>query len=113
MKTEEILNLDYRVDENKTIIQKVLRKIKPLSNYDISEDIPFDKLEKLLVKYIRKYNFYVQAIYPIFMPDGVEIYRAVVADKSTKKMIKSVYGCCLYELYAKLNIYFCYLSRKE
>ena len=113
MKTEEILNLDYRIEQNQTTIQKILRKIKPLSGYDLSENVPFEKLEKLLIKYSRKYDFYVQAIYPIFMPDGVDIYRAVVAKQSNKEVLKSVYGCCLYELYAKLNIYFCYLSRKE
>ena len=113
MKTEEILNLDYRIDENKILIQKFLRKIKPLSDYDISKNIPFEKLEKLAIRYCKKYDFYVKDIIPIFMPDDVKIYRAIVAKQSDRSDIKSIYGCCLYELFAKLNIYFCYLSRKE
>ena len=40
MTTEEILNLDYRKEESKTKIQKVLRKIKPLSKYSEEDDIP-------------------------------------------------------------------------
>ena len=46
MKTEDILNLDYREKENKQIIQKALLNIKPLSKFS-DEKIPLEALEKL------------------------------------------------------------------
>ena len=48
MKTEDIINLDCRKEENKEIIQKVLRKIKPLSRYPDGCDIPFEAIEKAI-----------------------------------------------------------------
>ena len=47
MKTEQILNLDFRKEENQGIIQKVLRKIKPLSKYS-DEVVPIEAIEKLV-----------------------------------------------------------------
>ena len=47
MKTEDLLNLDFRKEETKTIFNKALTKIKSLEKYSGAE-IPFNALEKVL-----------------------------------------------------------------
>ena len=42
MKTTEILDLDCRVNENREIIQTVLRQIKPLAKCSDEYDIPMN-----------------------------------------------------------------------
>ena len=66
MKTEDILNLDYRKEENQEAIQRVLRKIKPLSKFSEDENIPFEKLEKLIGLYQNKYAIKIQYIIPYY-----------------------------------------------
>ena len=43
------------MEENKELIQKALRKIKPLSKYEMDVEIPLLTLEILVGKYARKY----------------------------------------------------------
>ena len=66
MKTEDIINLDCRKEENKEIIQKVLRKIKPLSRYPDGCDIPFEAIEKAITVMCKKYCLRIKE----FVPDA-------------------------------------------
>lgn len=102
MKTEDILNLDYRKEENQEAIQRVLRKIKPLSKFSEDENIPFEKLEKLIGLYQNKYAIKIQYIIPNY--EGSIIYSASLLRSDNFKWIGNVYGMCMYELFAKIAI---------
>ena len=102
MKTEDILNLDYRKEENQEAIQRVLRKIKPLSKFSDDENIPFEKLEKLIGLYQNKYAIKIQYIIPNY--EGGIIYSASLLRSDNFKWIGNVYGMCMYELFAKIAI---------
>lgn len=102
MKTEDILNLDYRKEENQEAIQRVLRKIKPLSKFSEDENIPFEKLEKLIGLYQNKYAIKIQYIMPNY--EGSIIYSASLLRSDNFKWIGNIYGMCMYELFAKIAI---------
>ena len=102
MKTEDILNLDYRKEENQESIQRVLRKIKPLSKFSEDENVPFEKLEKLIGLYQNKYAIKIQYIIPNY--EGSIIYSASLLRSDNFKWIGNVYGMCMYELFAKIAI---------
>ena len=102
MKTEDILNLDYRKEENQEAIQRVLRKIKPLSKFSEDENIPFEKLEKLIGLYQNKYAIKIQYIIPNY--EGSIIYSASLLRSDNFKWVGNVYGMCMYELFAKIAI---------
>lgn len=105
MTTKEVMNLDYREEESKEIIQKVLRQIKPLSRYSDECEIPFEAIEKAIVVMVKKYNLRVAE----FMPDVRSneehvIWRAMLINDTNYKMIEMVYGITLYEVFAKTAI---------
>ena len=101
MTTEEILNLDNRKEESKTKIQKVLRKIKPLSKYSEEDDIPLVDLEKLILLYQKKYN--VKFSYIMMNTEGIMIYTASLKTDEGK-WLGNIYGAYIYELFAKVCI---------
>lgn len=113
MTTNEILNLDYTVDENKTIIQKALRRIKPLQDMPINKDIPLLTLEVLVGKYERKYNLMINYICPTFIPGERNMYCATIKKKDSQEMLKYIHATEMYELFAKICIYFFYCVNKE
>lgn len=104
MKTEDILNLDYRKEESQETIQKVLRKIKPLSKFS-DEMIPLEAIEKTVKVLTNKY-----AITPQWMtisyrePVVLGNYSIGVKTSDTHEWLGTVYGSCLYEVFAKLAI---------
>lgn len=106
MTTNEILNLDYRKEENKSKIQKVLLKIKPLVKYSEEEQIPFEALEKMVHLICNKYKVWIRRIMqsPIASDDG-DIWSCQIVDTDSVDIIKEVYGICLYEIFAKLVIF--------
>lgn len=103
MKTEEILNLDCRKKENEIKIQKVLRKIKPLSRYSNEDVIPLEALEKLLMVFNRKYNVYLQWI-TVMYDEKTPIYKGSIKTTDNHVWLGSAYGVTIYELFAKLCI---------
>ncbi len=104
MKTEQILNLDYREKEGKEIIQKVLRKIKPLSKYPEGQDIPLDAIEKLIRVLHQKYEITPQWMTMSLYESAVSVYSIGVKTTTDHKWLGNVYGMCLYEVFAKLAI---------
>ena len=106
MKTNDILELDYRLKENKQLIQKALLKIKPLSKFSGEEQVPQDALEKLLHMICSKYKVWVSKIIqdPVSSEDG-DIWRCEIVDENNLRTIKSIYGICIYELIAKIVIF--------
>ena len=104
MKTEQILNLDFRKEENKEIIQKVLRKIKPLSKCSVEEDIPLEKIEKVVKVLSNKYEITPQWVNMSYRSNECNVYSVGVKTTTDHSWLGNVYGMCLYELFAKLAI---------
>lgn len=104
MKTEQILNLDYRKEENKEIIQKVLRKIKPLSKYSDEIDVPIEAIEKLVRVLVQKYEITPQWMTMSYFEPILGLYSIGVKTTTDNKWLGTVYGMCLYEVFAKLAI---------
>lgn len=105
MKTEDILNLDYREQESKEIIQKVLKKIKPLSKYsDEYTEIPLEAIEKLIRVLFQKYEITPQWMTMSLHETAVNVYSIGVKTTTEHKWLGTVYGMCLYEVFAKLAI---------
>lgn len=104
MKTEQILNLDYRKEENKKIIQKVLRKIKPLSKYSDDEQIPLEMIEKTVRVLCQRYEITPQWMNITFHETSLGIYSIGVKTTTDHKWLGNVYGVCLYEVFSKLVI---------
>lgn len=104
MKTEQILNLDYRKEENREIIQKVLRKIKPLSKYSDETDIPIEAIEKLVRVMVQKYEITPQWMNMSYFEPILGIYSIGIKTTTDHSWSGTVYGMCLYEVFAKLAI---------
>lgn len=103
MKTNEILNLDYRKKESQEIIQKVLTKIKPLSKYS-GETVPLEAIEKLVCVLCQKYEIVPQWMMMSFDEPIIGIYSIGVKTTTNHKWLGTVYGMCIYEVFAKLAI---------
>lgn len=103
MKTEEILNLDYRKKESQEIIQKALRKIKPLSKYS-DEFVPLEAIEKLIRVLVQKYEVAPQWMTMSYFEPTLNIYSISVKTTTKHEWLGTVYGMCLYEVFAKLAI---------
>ena len=113
MKTDQILNMNYKKDENREIIQKVLKRIKPLSRY--TDDVPIEALEKLIAIICKKYNLDMQWIVVMSedAEDGRLVYSCGVKTHDKSKWLGTVYASCIYELFAKLSIKLFSESKKQ
>ena len=103
MTTSEIMCLDYRKEENQEKIQKVLRKIKPLSKYSDEEDIPFEVVEKCITVMSKKYCMRIKEFVPDVWAGKDTIWRATYLDE-TNLNTTNIYGMCIYEIFAKCAI---------
>ena len=107
MKTEQILNLDYRKEENKKIIQKVLRQVKPLSKFSDDEQIPLELLERTVSVLTNKYEISPQWIISVYKNPGkgcYGYYTVGVKTTTDHKWLGNASGSTIYELFAKLVI---------
>lgn len=107
MTTQQILNLNtIKNPEANEIIQKALRKIKPLSKYeDMEEDIPLELVEKVIHTIISKYNVCIQWISHESRLAIPEVYWSVSLKTSdTHKWLGSIQAANMYELLAKVAI---------
>lgn len=107
MKTNDILQLDCRKEENQEIIQKVLRKIKPLSSCADDTMIPLEKLEKLIMLIGRKYDIGVGCIFQSYQAaEKTVLYSTSILQKQGNdfRTLCNIYGISLYEITAKAAI---------
>lgn len=105
MTTKDIVNLDYRVEKNQEIIQKVLKQIKPLSKYSDECEIPLSALEKAITVMCKKYCMRVRDFTPdVWSNKEHTIWRATLINETNLKTIGMVYGITLYEVFAKCAI---------
>lgn len=105
MTTKEVMNLDCRKEENKRIIQKVLRQIKPLSRYSDEDDVPFEAIEKAVNVMSKKYAMRIREFYAdVLSNDKGTIWKATIVNDVNLKTIDTVFGITLYEVFAKAAI---------
>ena len=105
MTTNQIINLDYRKEENQEIIQRVLRKIKPLSRYSEEYDVPIEAIQKAIMVMCKKYCVQLRDLTPDFWANEKEIiWRATLLNETNYKVFDKVYGVSLYEVFAKVAI---------
>lgn len=106
MTIDRIVQLDYREDANKKIIKEELKKIKPLSNIPVDEEVPFSMLEKLVTVLSKKYNARIKEFTAdIWTSKGSIIWRSVILCDKDLKIIKLIYGLSMYEIFAKSALY--------
>jgi len=107
VKTEQILNLDYRKEENKKIIQKVLRQVKPLSKFSDDEQIPIELLEKTVSVLTNKYEItprWITCGYRDAKAGYIGYYNVGVKSTTDHTWLGNTSGHTIYELFAKLTI---------
>lgn len=100
MKTIDIISLDCRLEENKNIIQKVLKQIKPLSKY--SDEVPLNKIVKAISVIVNKYNVDIWNIKSDFKAGNEPIFRVEIDIEAN--LYIHIYGITLYEVLAKTVI---------
>ena len=106
MTMNQILNLDCREDGSDEVIQKYLKKIKPLSKYKATEDVPFCKVERVITVLSKKYNMRIREFVPDVWSNNEEtIWRAVLIDDRNLNQAGVIFGLSLYEVFAKTAIY--------
>lgn len=103
MKTYDILALDYRENESREIIQKVLKKIKPLSK--CISNVPLEKIERCAKVICEKYNYWLRFYSDTASGDDCIVWRCEVFDSNDLQLIKKIYGCTFYECMSKVVIY--------
>ena len=105
MTTNQILNLDCRKEENKEIIQKALKLIKPFRKYDENTNVKQSDLEKLIRIICLKYNIRIHSLRAELFSNETEIiWKATLINESNLKMEQFIYGLSTYEVLAKICI---------
>lgn len=112
MEVSKLLELDFRDEENRKEIQKELRSIKPLSKCPDGKDVPMELIEKLVYVLYRKYHLFVRELTPDMDSNSdAVVWRAVVGNGDTLKIVRRIWGLSLYEVMAKIAI--CMMAEKE
>lgn len=113
MKTKEILDLDCRLEKNRKIIQRALRKIKPLSK-DENDKIPIEKLEKCIKILCEKNLIFPRQISPdVFAAHKDIIWKFEAVDLTDINSVFVCYGKDIYEVLAKATIGLYTMTRKR
>ena len=114
MTTKQVLELDCRIEQNREIIQKVLRQIKPLAKCPEGQQIPFEKLERCLKVICNNYGLFIQQLFPdVYAADKNIIWKSKTVDIKTLENYGVAYGCTLYECLAKTVILLYSKTRKR
>lgn len=105
MTTKQILELDCRTEENKKVIQRVLRQIKPLSRYSVEQPVPLEAIEKAITVMSKKYDMAVREFILDSQSNGKgTIWMANVVGSTDMGTISLVYGLGVYEVLAKVAV---------
>lgn len=122
MKTEDILNIDCRKEENKNVLNKFLWKVKPVvkilekNNYTKTEIAPIELLEQCLHGIMQHYSYCMQGIETYSESGKFEFYTvSILKIRETREWIGNVYGKTLWEVVAKtiIKIYADILKERE
>lgn len=105
MTTNQIMQLDCRIEDNQMIIQRVLRLIKPLAKFPSDEDIELEAIEKAIRVMCVKYEMRIRSITTdVCSNDKSIIWRADLVLESNMKTSNSIYALSIYELMCKICI---------
>lgn len=105
MTTEQLLNLKYESEAGKQKLQKALRKIKPFAKDPVDEQIPMEKLEKVVYLYLTTYEVTMQWIsFALFDGNSKPTYQASFKRADDHSWLGNVYGQTAYELWIKMAI---------
>ena len=100
MTTNELLQLDCRIESNKAILQKALKHLKPLSRYE--KEIPIESLEKVIFATSRKYEVSIKDVRPSPFSNAREsIWHSSIIDDRRPLSPYDVYGISIYEVLCK------------
>lgn len=105
MTTDQLLQLDCRVAENRRTIQKALRKMRPFSKVDMGEDVPLVKIEKVLRLMLNKYQVDITWIFVSHDDENMR-YTISLRDDGGEgtRPLQTIYGITLYEVMCKTAI---------
>lgn len=101
MNIEKVLNINCKSKEGKETLQRYLKKLKPFREFDENEDIPLEKIEKLIYKLTRKYEIEPQYMF-INCVDASKTSLYSLGIRTPKgNWLGTVYGITIYETLAK------------
>ena len=105
MKTQDILNVDYRTSDGKRILQKALFKILAIKKNCFEEaEVDLEVIEKVIGIICRKYAIAIQYISPNYIEGQSNLYCISVKSTDDHRWLGNVYGYCIYEAMAKCAI---------
>ena len=111
MKVKDILNLDYSNPQNKDVMQKKMRGIKPFRDIPVNEEIPMEMLEKYVGLVQRKYALQIDYICPVYVPEENNLYSATIRNTASNEYYTYIYGKTIYEVFVKISILYYALTK--
>lgn len=103
MTTNQLLNLDYRDNDNRYTLVKALQLIPPLAKMNPSA-IDMLHIEKALHIMCNKYGMFLKVQQDPVSGDGYDIWNCQIYSRSNLKLLGRIYGMCLDELFIKTAI---------
>lgn len=110
-KLKDILTLDARKEENKEIIQRELRRIKPLAK--CAEHVPIEKLEKCLKVLCVKYKMHITTSVDSHSSDEGNIWYVCITDDKTGKILGDCSGLGIYDVLSKTVLFVYNISKSR
>lgn len=111
MKVKDILNMDYSNPQNKDVMQKKMRGIKPFRDVPVNEEIPIEMLEKYVGLVQRKYALQIDYICPVYVPEENNLYSATIRNTASNEYYTYIYGKTIYEVFVKISILYYALTK--
>lgn len=114
MKIENIMQLDYRDESQKTKLMQYLRSFKPFSRYEESETISMDLIELYMDKIFKKYRCGIGYVFRANVRANLnqdKIWSASIKEKTGGVYLCTVHGITLYEVFVKLAIRLHYAAK--
>lgn len=120
MKTEDILNLDCRKEENRIKLNSFLYKVKPIQRRmeklgkGRRAEVPMEVLEEVMQGLCLRYGYRIQHIIPSFDTDRFIFYNSSITKRrDTVLWVGNAYGCTMHETIAKIIVKIYADIRKE
>ena len=102
MTTEQILNLECKIEEEKRIVQSELKKIKPFKKYSEEEKVKIKDLEKLIFVLSKRYMMHIREITLDFKAnEKTGVWRSVLISDKTLHTLNVCYGTNVYDILSK------------
>lgn len=102
---KRLIDADLRNGGSRNDVQGALKMIRPLSSYSEDEDVPIEKLERLILVLSKKYAVRIRELVPdVWSNSGQTIWRAEVIDENDLSQVSAVYALSLYDVLAKVSL---------